>query len=89
MHISQPHSPLSCPSKKILAEPKFDIPRKLNRIAEELARQERSMLWLSKKTGISYQTIFDYCNNIRQPNLVKLKIIAIVLGVRSSDLLTD
>ena len=72
-----------------MAESKFDIPRKLNRIAEELESQERSMLWLSKKSGISYQTIFDYCNNIRQPNLVKLKIIALVLGVKASSLIVD
>ncbi|MCB0598687.1 MAG: helix-turn-helix transcriptional regulator [Lewinellaceae bacterium] len=69
-----------------MGKEEFDIPRKLNRILEELEQQERSILWLSKKTGISYQTVYDYAHNIRQPNLVKLRMIAIVLGVKSSDL---
>ena len=74
---------------KLLAEDNFDIPKKLNRILEELEAQERSMKWLSRKTGMTYQTIFEYCHNIRQPNLVKLKIIALALGVKSADLITD
>lgn len=72
--------------KKELGKDQFDIPRKLNRILEELEQQERSILWLSKKTGISYQTVYDYAQNIRQPNLVKLRMIAIVLQVKSADL---
>ena len=68
---------------------KFDVPKKLNRILEELQEQERSMMWLSRKTGMTYQTIFDYCHNIKQPNLVKLRVIAIVLGVKASSLIVD
>jgi len=69
-----------------LAKEKFYIPRKLNRILEELEQQERSILWLSKKTGFSYQTVYDYAHNIRQPNLTRLKMIAMVLRVQSSEL---
>ena len=72
-----------------LDKDKFDIPKKLNRILDELQEQERSMLWLSKKTGLTYQTVFDYCHNIKQPNLVTLKVIAIVLGVKASSLIVD
>lgn len=72
--------------KKALAANKFDVPKKLNRILEELQQQERSILWLSRNTGISYQTVYDYSHNIRQPNLVKLKMIAIVLQVKASEL---
>lgn len=66
-----------------------DIPRKLNRISEVLDEQERSMQWLARKTLISYPTIFKYCNNLAQPNLIKLKVIANVLGVKMKDLIVE
>ena len=77
------------PAKSAVKDEEFQIPKKLNRIKEVLDEQERSMQWLVRKTGMSHQTIHDYCYNIRQPNLIRLTIIATVLGVKASSLVVD
>ena len=65
------------------------FPERFNRIDEVLSEIERSRKWLSDKTGINYRTVVRYCSNESQPRLDKLKQIALVLGVRMSDLIID
>lgn len=69
--------------------PSFDIPRRLNRIKVVLVEKEMSILELARKTGLSRITLGSYCNNITQPNLEKLAIIALALGVHMDELIID
>ena len=59
----------------------------LNKIAEVLEEQGRSMEWLSRKMQVHRVTVSNWCRNIYQPNLYQLALIADLLGVEMLSLL--
>lgn len=67
-------------------KPKPELPKR-NRISDLLAEKERSQRWLSRKLGISANTVNSYCAQRLQPTLDRLFQIAEILGVSVVDLI--
>lgn len=61
----------------------------MNRIKEILNEKGISQAWLAKKLDKSYNTMNEYCRNVRQPSIEDLYKIADILGVSAKDLLKD
>ena len=61
----------------------------MNRIKEVLKDKGISQTWLAKQMGKSYNTINEYCRNVRQPSVEDLYVIAEILNVEVKDLLTE
>ena len=61
--------------------------KKLNRIKEVLAAQEKTQTWLAERMDLDFETINRYCNNHRQPSLETLCEIAKLLKVSAGDLI--
>lgn len=60
---------------------------KLNRIKAVLAEQEKTSKWLAEQVGKSACTVSKWCNNVVQPDLNTLDLIARTLKVDVKDLL--
>jgi len=58
----------------------------MNKIAETLKEQGRSIVWLAEKVNVKEKTFRNYTSNINQPSAVILKKVAEVLGVTMEDL---
>ena len=62
---------------------------KLNNIRFELAKQEMTQGELASKLEVTKDTVSSWANNLRQPSLKKLYIIADAIGVPAPRLLKD
>lgn len=60
---------------------------KINRIKEVLEEQGRTQRWLAKELDKAPGTVANLCNNLTQPHLSDLKIIANLLKVDIRELL--
>jgi transcriptional regulator with XRE-family HTH domain len=60
----------------------------MNRIKEVLQEKGIKQTWLAEKLGKSFNIVNDYCNNRRQPSLELLYIIAKILNVSPTELLS-
>lgn len=60
-----------------------------SKIQDELKRQDKSVYWLSKQTGISDNTIYAYKNHGIEPTFGKVCKIADALGISLDDLRED
>lgn len=65
----------------------YTIMAKLNRIKAVLAEQEKTSKWLAEQVGKSACTVSKWCNNVVQPDLNTLDLIARTLKVDVKDLL--
>ena len=62
---------------------------KLNRLKAVLAEQDKTSKWLAEQVGKSACTVSKWCNNVVQPDLKTLNVIADVLKVDVKDLLVS
>lgn len=58
----------------------------MNKIAEVLREQGRSIAWLAKKIDVKVNTVYNYTGNINQPSNATLKKVAEALDVAMEDL---
>jgi len=58
----------------------------MNRIAEEIKNQGRTIVWVAEKVGIPEKTFRNYTGNRNQPSIQTLKKVAEVLGVSMEEL---
>lgn len=63
--------------------------KKLNRIKEILAREDRTTIWLAEQIGKSRTVVSNYVNNNTQPSVEVLYAIAKALNVNPKDLLNS
>jgi len=63
--------------------------KKLHRIKEVLAENEKSGYWLAKETEITYGSIHAYIHNKRDPSLTSLFKIAAALKVDPKELINS
>lgn len=75
--------------KRMTRKKETDKKRKYNRIADVLNERERSQAWLSRKSGVSTNSINKICRNESQPGLPILFQIAEALQVDPCKLLGD
>lgn len=51
----------------------------------ELRAQERNVMWLSRRSGIGYRTLYRIVNGEQQPSEAQIVLIARALGVSGPD----
>lgn len=61
----------------------------MNKIKQELERQNLSQKWLASKLGTTTVSVNMWCQNKSQPSIEKLYKVAKVLKTKPSQLLTD
>ena len=61
----------------------------MNRILEILKEQGRTQTYLSEKMQKSPNTIYNWCHNITQPDLIESQVLASLLNTEISNLLAD
>ena len=59
----------------------------MNRIKEVLEQKGIKQTWLAEKLGKSFNMVNSYVQNRRQPSIMDLQKIAIILGVNVNTLL--
>lgn len=61
----------------------------MNRILEILKEQGRTQTYLSEKMKKSTNTIYNWCHNITQPNLLESKELSEILNIDIKELLDN
>ena len=59
----------------------------MNKIKEILKEQNKTQVWLAHELNKSYAVVTNYCNNKKQPSIIVLSKIALILKVDIRDLL--
>ena len=65
------------------------VKKRINRIKEVLAENDKSQHWLSEQAKITYASVNMYCMGKREPSLETLEKIAKALKVDICDLIND
>lgn len=61
----------------------------MNRIKLVLENKGLTQTWLAEKLGKSYNMVNSYVQNRRQPSIIQLYQIALLLNVEAKDLLEE